>query len=58
MKAVAYSAPTRAVLEVACLVGEGVLRPVIHATLPLVEAARAHALLAAREAFGKVLVPG
>jgi len=53
-----YSAPTRSVLEVVRLVAEGVLRPVIHATLPLVEAARAHALLAAREAFGKlILVP-
>lgn len=53
-----YSAPTRAVLEVLRLVAAGVFRPVIHATLPLVEAPRAHALLAAREAFGKVvLVP-
>ena len=40
------------------LVAEGVLRPVIHATIPLVEAARAHATLAGREAFGKlILVP-
>jgi hypothetical protein len=32
---------------------------VIHATLPVVEASRAHAMLAGREAFGKlVLVPG
>ena len=58
MKAVVYSVPTRAVLEVVRLVAEGVLRPVIHATIPLVEAARAHATLAGREAFGKlILVP-
>ncbi|MBI4013448.1 MAG: zinc-binding dehydrogenase [Candidatus Rokubacteria bacterium] len=54
-----YSAPTRAVLEVVRLVAEGAFRPVIHATLPVVEASRAHAMLAGREAFGKlVLVPG
>lgn len=53
-----YSAPTRAVVEVVRFVAEGVFRPVIHATLPLVEASRAHAMLSAREAFGKlVLVP-
>lgn len=53
-----YSAPTRSVLQVTRLVADGVFRPVIHATLPLVEAARAHEILAAREAFGKVvLVP-
>jgi len=53
-----YSAPTRSVLEVLRLVAAGVFRPVLHATLPLVDASRAHALLAAREAFGKVvLVP-
>jgi NADPH:quinone reductase-like Zn-dependent oxidoreductase len=54
-----YSAPTRAVREVVRLVADGVFRPVIHATLPLVEAPRAHTRLAAREAFGKlILVPG
>jgi len=54
-----YSAPTRAVLEVARLVASGALRPVIHATLSLLEAARAHEMLAAREVFGKlVLIPG
>jgi NADPH:quinone reductase-like Zn-dependent oxidoreductase len=53
-----YSAPTRAVRETVRLVAAGLFRPVVHASLPLVEAPRAHALLAAREAFGKVvLVP-
>lgn len=53
-----YSAPTRAVVEVLRLVGERAFMPVIHATLPLVEAGAAHELLAAREVFGKVvLVP-
>lgn len=34
------------------------LRAGVHATLPLVEASRAHSRLAARETFGKVvLVP-
>lgn len=54
-----YSAPTRAVREVVRLVAEGAVRPVVHAALPLVDAARAHALLAERAVFGKlVLVPG
>jgi NADPH:quinone reductase-like Zn-dependent oxidoreductase len=54
-----YSAPTRTVREVVRLVAAGVFRPIIHATLPLVEASRAHTQLAAREAFGKlILVPG
>jgi NADPH:quinone reductase-like Zn-dependent oxidoreductase len=53
-----YSAPNRTVLQVLPLVAGGVLRPVIHATLPLVEAARAHALLDSRAVFGKlILVP-
>ncbi len=39
-------------------VAAGRLRPVIHATLPLSQAAEAHRMLEAREAFGKiVLVP-
>jgi NADPH:quinone reductase-like Zn-dependent oxidoreductase len=54
-----YSAPTRAVTEVVRLVAAGVLRSVIHDTLPLHDAARAHEILAGREAFGKlVLVSG
>lgn len=52
----AYSAPTRSVREVIRLVADGVFHPVIHATLPLGDASRAHALLAAREAFGKVVL--
>lgn len=40
------------------LVFRGELKPVIHATLPLEEARRAHEILEAGEAFGKVvLVP-
>jgi len=39
-------------------VAAGRLRPVVHATLPLAEAPRAHAILEGREAFGRVvLVP-
>lgn len=54
-----YSAPTRAVLEVVRLVAAGVFRPIVHAALPLLDAARAHQLLATRAAFGKVLLlPG
>jgi NADPH:quinone reductase-like Zn-dependent oxidoreductase len=53
-----YSAPNRTVIEVMRLVAAGVFRPVLHAAVPLWDAARAHGLLAAREAFGKVvLVP-
>jgi NADPH:quinone reductase-like Zn-dependent oxidoreductase len=51
-----YSAPNRTVIEVARLVADGVFRPVVHATLPLWDAARAHDLLAARQAFGKVIL--
>ncbi len=38
------------------LVAEGKLAPVIHATLPLAQAAKAHRMLEAREQFGKVLL--
>jgi NADPH:quinone reductase-like Zn-dependent oxidoreductase len=38
------------------LLGAGELRPTIHATLPLAQAAEAHALLAGRQAFGKVVL--
>ena len=38
------------------LVAEGKLAPVIHATLPLAQAAEAHRMLEAREQFGKVLL--
>ncbi len=51
-----YSAPTRTVLEVVRHVAAGAFRPVIHATLPLGDAAEAHALLQARAAFGKVVL--
>ena len=51
-----YSAPTRTVLEVVRLVADGVLVPVIHTTLPPVDAPRAHAIITAREAFGKVIL--
>lgn len=38
------------------LVEAGRVRPVVHARLPLAEAAQAHALLASGEVFGKVLL--
>ena len=38
------------------MVAEGKLQPVIHAALPLSEAAEAHRVLEAREQFGKVLL--
>lgn len=38
------------------LVVEGRVRPVVHATLPLAEAGRAHQLLASGEVLGKVLL--
>jgi NADPH:quinone reductase-like Zn-dependent oxidoreductase len=38
------------------LAAEGKLAPVIHAALPLAEAAEAHRILEAREQFGKVLL--
>ena len=38
------------------LLSEGRIKPVIHEVLPLDQAARAHALLAANENFGKVIL--
>jgi NADPH:quinone reductase-like Zn-dependent oxidoreductase len=38
------------------LAGEGKLAPVVHAALPLEQAAEAHRILEAREQFGKVLL--
>lgn len=38
------------------MVAEGRVRPVVHAVLPLAEAARAHRMLTAGEVFGKVLL--
>jgi NADPH:quinone reductase-like Zn-dependent oxidoreductase len=32
------------------------MRPIVHATLPLAEAAEAHRILEDREAFGKVVL--
>ena len=42
--------------EVWPLVADGRVRPVVHARLPLTEAARAHRMLAAGEVFGKLLL--
>ncbi len=42
--------------EVLDHVAAGRLRPVIHAVMPLAEAAGAHRLLEARQAFGKVVL--
>jgi NADPH:quinone reductase-like Zn-dependent oxidoreductase len=38
------------------LVAEGKLKPVIHATFPLAEAAQAHRVVDSRDLFGKVLL--
>jgi putative PIG3 family NAD(P)H quinone oxidoreductase len=38
------------------LVGEGLVRPIVHATLPLAEAGEAHALLESGDTVGKVLL--
>ena len=38
------------------LVADGKLRPVIHATFPLAEAAQAHRVVESRDVFGKVLL--
>jgi NADPH:quinone reductase-like Zn-dependent oxidoreductase len=37
-------------------IGAGRMRPIVHATLPLAEAAEAHRILEDREAFGKVVL--
>jgi NADPH:quinone reductase-like Zn-dependent oxidoreductase len=42
--------------EIVALWREGVIRPVVHATVPFGEAARAHEMLHARENIGKVLL--
>ena len=38
------------------LVADGRLKPIIHATYPLEEAAQAHRTVASRDLFGKVLL--
>ena len=38
------------------LVADGLVRPVVNASLPLAEAGRAHALMASGEASGKILL--
>lgn len=38
------------------LVAQGTLKPVVHATFPLAEAAEAHRVVGSREIFGKVLL--
>jgi NADPH:quinone reductase-like Zn-dependent oxidoreductase len=43
-------------LEILPHVAEGRLAPVIHQVLPLEQAAEAHRILEAREAFGKVVL--
>ncbi len=48
----------RELLEVMVPVSEGLLRPIVHAVLPLAKAAEAHGIMERREQFGKiVLVP-
>ena len=38
------------------LVGDGLVRPVVHTTLPLADAATAHALMEAGDNVGKILL--
>ncbi|MFM9888039.1 MAG: zinc-binding dehydrogenase, partial [Burkholderiales bacterium] len=38
------------------LVAEGKLKPVIHATFPLADSAKAHRVVSSREVFGKVVL--
>ena len=40
------------------LVADGAVRPVVHATLPLEEAAEAHRLMEASDHIGKILLTG
>jgi NADPH:quinone reductase-like Zn-dependent oxidoreductase len=48
--------PTGDLFTVLEHVAAGRLRPIVHATLPLAEAARAHEILEKREAFGRVVL--
>jgi NADPH2:quinone reductase len=43
-------------LEVAPFFFEGRLQPVVHAVLPLAEAARAHEMMEASRHFGKIVL--
>ncbi len=43
-------------LAVLALVADGRLRPIVHATMPLADAGKAHAILEARQAFGRVVL--
>lgn len=42
--------------DVAPLLADGSIRPIIHATLPMAEAARAHELVASNETYGSVVL--
>lgn len=50
------NAPVTELRTVMGLVAEGKLKPVIHRTFPLAEAAEAHRVVGSREIFGKVLL--
>jgi NADPH:quinone reductase-like Zn-dependent oxidoreductase len=50
------NAPVTELRTVMGLVAEGKLKPVIHRTFPLAEAAEAHRVVASREIFGKVVL--
>ena len=50
------NAPVTELRTVMGLVAEGRLKPVIHRTFPLADAAEAHRVVASREIFGKVLL--
>lgn len=51
-----FAATTSDLLQVLALVGQGRLSPIIHARLPLEQAAEAHQLLEDGSVFGKVLL--
>ena len=50
------NAPVTELRKVMGLVAEGKLKPVIHRTFPLAEAAAAHRAVESREIFGKVVL--
>jgi NADPH:quinone reductase-like Zn-dependent oxidoreductase len=51
-----YMGSKAELLEAAPLLFKGVLKPIVHATLPLAEARRAHDMMEASEHFGKIVL--
>ena len=54
--ALTFAASTRGRRGVWPLVGEGLVRPIVHTTMPLEEAAAAHALMESSGNVGKILL--